>query len=132
MSLLPDVEKLTSRHLRSRPSITTLVSDRVYTAIPENPTFPLLLVRRVSGSPVTNRPLYVDAAVIQLDAYGGTKAQARDLIETARQEVATMEGSHAEGVVSGVTFGPMSWLPDTDYAKAKNRYIADFTAVVHP
>lgn len=131
--LLPDVEALVSRFLRDQEEISDLVDDRVYTAVPEKPTFPLLLVRRVSGAAVTSRPLHVDAAVLQLDAYGGSKSDARELAETARAVLAArLAGTHDLGVVSGVRFGAMSWLPDVDYSPARPRYVADATVTVHP
>lgn len=130
--MIPDAEALVSEYLRSRDAVEALVDERVYTALPKKPDWPLLLVRRVSGAPVTSRPLHLDAPVLQLDAYGGTKKQALTLVETARAELAEIQGAHALGVVSGVQFGPMSWLPDADYTPAKPRYVADVTVFVHP
>lgn len=130
--MIPDAEALVSEYLRDDDAVAALVEDRVYTAIPKTPEWPLLMVRRVSGSPVTSRPLHLDAAVLQLDAYGGTKKQAQTLVETARAALAELEGTHGSAVVSGVQFGPMSWLPDADYAPARPRYVADVTVFVHP
>lgn len=131
--MIPDAEALLSSFLRAQGDIEALVGERVYTAVPKDPTFPLLLVHRVSGSPVGSRPLHLDAPLLQLDAYGGTKKAAQTLIETARSVIArSLEGVHAEGVVTGVSFGPMSWLPDGDYSPAKPRYVVDVTAFVHP
>jgi hypothetical protein len=133
VALVPDAEALVSQFLRSRDEITTLVAQRVFTAIPNDPTFPLLLVRRVAGAPVTSRPLHLDAPVIQLDAFGGSKKQAHDLLETARAVMAVgLEGKRAGGTVSGVRFGPMSWLPDADYTPARARYTADVEIFLHP
>lgn len=130
--MIPDAEALVSQYLRDQDSIEALVDERVYTALPKSPEWPLLMVRRVSGAPVTSRPLHLDAAVLQLDAYAETKKQAQTLVETARSELAELEGTHDLGVVSGVLFGPMSWLPDGDYTPAKPRYVADVTVFVHP
>lgn len=133
VTLLPDIEALVSQFLRDQAEIVTLVDDRVYTEIPNTPTWPLLRLQRVAGGPVLSRPLWVDAAVVQFDAYGGSKAQAHTLIQTARAVVGErLEGTHVLGVVSGVTFGSLSWLPDSSYSPARNRYVADMTVVVHP
>ena len=133
VTLLPDIEALVSQFLRDQDEIVALVDDRVYTAIPNDPTWPLLRLQRVAGAPVLSRPLHVDAPVVQLDAYGGSKSQARTLIETARAVIAArLEGVHALGVVAGVTFGSMSWLPDTAYSPARSRFVADFVATVRP
>lgn len=130
---MPDAEALLSAFLRDQASIEALVAERVYTAVPKDPQFPLLMVRRVSGAPVGSRPLHLDAPLMQLDAYGGTKKVAQQIAETARDVIArSLEGVHAQGVVTGVSFGPMSWLPDGDYSPAKQRYVVDVTVFVHP
>lgn len=132
--LLPDVEALVSQFLRAQDEITDLVDERVYTVIPKNAAFPLLLAHRPPGGlAVTSRPLYLDAALVQLDAYGGSKGQARNLIETARAVLAArLEGVHESGVVTGVQFGSMGYLPDPDFTPARPRYVADLTVWVRP
>lgn len=133
VTLLPDIERLLSQFLRDQDEIDTLVDDRVYTALPKDPTWPLLLVRRVAGAPRLSRPLHVDAPIVQLDAYADTKAAAHELMATARAVIAErVEGTHALGVVSGVTFGSMSWLPDPSYTPARPRFVGDMTLTVHP
>lgn len=133
VTLLPDIEALVSRFLREQDEIVDLVDDRVYTALPSSPQWPLLRVQRVAGAPIGSRPLHLDAPVVQLDAYGGQKAAARQLIETARAVVAArLEGTHDLGVVSGVRFGSMGWLPDPTYTPARARFVCDFVAFVHP
>lgn len=131
--LLPNVEALVSQFLRDQDEIADLVADRVYTALPKSPEWPLLRLQRVAGGPVTHRPLHLDAAIVQLDAYGGSKAAALELVETARAVIADrIEGVHDLGVVTGVQFGPLSWLPDPVYSPARPRYVADVTLFVHP
>lgn len=131
--VLPDIEQLVSEFLRAQAEVTALVGQRVYTAVPNEPTFPLLLLKRIAGSPVLSRPRVIDAPVVQLDAYGGTKKQAHTLIQTACAVVAErIEGVHATGVVAGVVFGPLSWLPDPSYVPAKARFVADITFTVRP
>lgn len=133
VTLLPDIEMLVSRFLREQEEITDLVDDRVYTVVPKDPTWPLLRLQRVAGAPVLSRPLHVDAPTIQLDAYADTKAEAHTLMATARAVIAErLEGVHDLGVVCGVTFGSMSWLPDPSYSPARARFVGDFVAVVHP
>lgn len=132
VALLPDIEALVSRFLREQAEIVALVTDRVYTVVPKDPVWPLLRLQRVAGGPVISRPLRLDAPTVQLDAYGGSKADAQELIETARSVIALrLEGVHDLGVVSGVSFGSMSWLPDPSYSPARARYVADITVYVH-
>lgn len=133
VTLLPDVEALVSQFLRAQDEITDIVGDRVYTAIPKSPQFPLLRLQRVGGFPVTQQPLHLDAPTLQFDAYGGSKADAQELAATARSVLALrLEGVHDLGVVTGVRFGSMSWLPDPDYTPAKPRYVLDATVLLHP
>lgn len=131
--MIPDIEQLLSRFLRDQPEIDELVGERVYTALPKDPQFPLLQLRRIAGAPVMSRPLHLDAPLVQIDSYAPSKKAAHTLIETARSVIAErLEGAHDLGVVTGVRFGSMSWLPDDDYTPAKARYVADVEIFVHP
>lgn len=148
VELLPDVEQLLSNFLRAQaemhPFFTTGVdsagtpvvsppADRVYTDIPKNPTWPLLRITRVGGSPVTNRPLRLDAALVQLEAFGGSKRLAHQILETSRAVIdRRIQGIHPEGVATGATFGPMSYRPDDVFSPAKPRYLCLVTIYTHP
>lgn len=133
VTLLPDIERLLTDFLRAQPEVTTIVGNRVYTEIPDNPTFPLVRARRVGGFPTLHRPLYIDAPLVQVEGYAATKGAARLLAETCRAVLAERaEGGHATGVVADVTFGALIWLPDEDFTPPKPRYIADATLTVRP
>lgn len=134
VTLLPDIEALVSEFLRAQAEIVALVGARVYTALPNTPTWPLVKLVRITGAPVLSRPRVIDAPVVQFDAYGGSKKQAHDLIETVCAVIAErIEGVHVDyGVVCGVMFGPVSWQPDPSYTPARSRYIADATFTIHP
>lgn len=132
VTLLPDVEVLVTSFLRAQPEVATITT-RVYTTIPENPTFPLLRVRRIAGFPVLHHPLHLDAPLVQIEGYAQTKGAARLLTETARAVLAERAiGTHSTGVVSDVRFGAMSWLPDEEFTPPKPRYVADCTITLHP
>lgn len=134
--ILPvDVERLLSHWLRLQIELTSLdCGQRIYTEIPTNPTFPLVRVTRFGGSPVLSRPLYLDAALVQFDVWGGSKHTAWKIAETSRALLAArLAGdSHGEGVVTGITFGELRWLPDRDYTPARPRYLFDATVFAHP
>jgi hypothetical protein len=137
--VLPDAEQLVSRYLQTQGEMTDLISTRTYTEIPSEPDWPLLVVRRIGGAPVGNRPLYHDRALLQLDAYGGPKKLALTIAETARAILAddVFTGVHEVdgdpiGIVSGVEFGALRWLPDGDYTPAKPRYSFDVGVHTHP
>lgn len=129
-----DVERLLSAWLRARPDMTDLVADRVHTVMPNRAVFPFLKITQVAGTPVFSRPLYLDESYIQLDAYGGPKVLARQIIDTARAAMAEeFLGSHpGVGVVTSVRFGDLSYLPDDIYEPAQPRYIATASIYTHP
>lgn len=128
-----DAERLVSRWLRERTDITTIVGDRVYTVIPNRVVFPFLRITQIAGSPVFSRPLYLDESYIQIDAYGGPKVLARELVDTTRQALADeFVGLHPEGSVTCVTFGPLSYIPDDAYEPPQPRFIAMASIYTHP
>lgn len=140
VTLLPDAEKTVSAYLRARSEVTALVGDRVYTAIPNSPTFPLVRLTRVGGTPVHSRPLWVDEALIQVDVFGtvpgetgsGGRRQIHQIAETCRAALVEMaDTAHDEAVVDGVSFGPFSWLPDDTYTPARPRFLFDVTVHLH-
>jgi hypothetical protein len=132
LALLPDAERLVSAYLRERPRMQALVGDRIYTAFPAKAgPDALLLIQRIGGAPPLSQPLVIDAAELQLDAYGGAKATAHELAATARAELTALEGQvRPEGVVSAVRFGALRWLPDDTYDQPRPRYLLDVTLTV--
>jgi hypothetical protein len=128
-----DAERLVAAWLRARPDIAAIVDDRVVTVVPNRAVFPFLKVTQIAGAPVFSRPLYLDEAYLQIDAYGGPKVLARQLIDTARQALADeFVGTYTEGVVTGVTFGDLSYLPDDSYLPPQPRYLAMTSVYTHP
>lgn len=130
--LLVDIEKLVSAFLRGRSEVTALVSDRVYTELPQKPTFPAVRVFRWGGAPVMSRPLHLDSASLQFDVWGGPKRTAWLIAETIRSVMHDLPGPHADGVVSGVRFGSLAWLPDSSFEPARPRYMLTAEVRAHP
>lgn len=134
MSLV-DVEALVSYYLRSQSEVTAYVGQRVYTSLPKDRTFPLVRLTRVGGVPKLSRPLHVDSAHLQVDVFGGSKATAMDAMNAIREELAKIVDEAAVqplGVVCGVKFGPLAYIPDESFAPAKPRYVQDVTVTVRP
>ena len=130
-----DAERLVSAYLRADATITGLVADRVYTDLPSRATFPLIRVTLIGGAPIYSRPLFLDEAHLQLDAYGGPKVQARLIVDTVRSLLAAdaFNGVHAGGaVVTGVTFGQLAYVPDDLYDPPKPRYVAEASVFTRP
>jgi hypothetical protein len=129
---MPDVERMVVLYLRASSDVQALISQRVATELPASPTWPMATVTLISGE--ERLRLQLDAQRIQVDAWGGTKAQANLLIRTLRAVLLQMPSvTHDAGIVSMVhtLVGPQ-WLPDDTVNPARPRYLADFEIVVHP
>ena len=128
-----DVERLVSAWLRARDDIVALVEDRVFTEMPNRAVFPLLRLTLIGGNAVTSRPLYLDQSFIQIDAYGGPKVMARQIMDTVRFALDTeVVGAHPEGVITGVEFAGLRYLPDDGYDPPQPRYSATVFIYSHP
>lgn len=128
--LLPDVEALTVNRLRASADVTALVGQRVGTTLYDGLT-PALKVTLVSGDERVRD--HLDAPRVQVDAYGGTKADANDLARTARAALVAVSGAFAEGVVTAVrTLVTPWWNPDSGFEPPRPRYSFDVELTVHP
>ena len=126
----PDIEAIVAYELR------TQLSARVYSSIPENPTFPLIIVKRIGGIPSDR--IRLDSASLQIEIWGNSKSEAFDLAASARKTVFGLEpkvcttgaGYPVNAIVTGVSDSlGLTWLPDpvTD----KDRYIFGLLVFAH-
>jgi hypothetical protein len=129
-----DAERLLSAYLRAWPAVTAIVGDRVYTDLPSRATFPLIRLTQLGGRPLYSNPLYIDEAFIQIDAYGGPKVIARQIVDVVREALVTSQfiTKHDTGTVSNVVFGELAYIPDDTYDPAKPRYTAEVSILTHP
>jgi len=117
-----DVIKLLVNYLLGRTEVTALVDTRVYgnVVITEEPTYPLVAMHRFGGT-LVGPDNHIDRPIVQFDVWSDGSAGAWD-VQAAWAIVAAIRrvlspgvvaGSHAEGVVVGITeiTGPQ-WLPD--------------------
>lgn len=136
MFTLPDAARLISAYLRGVPEVVAIAGQRVYTAFPKQlpQAEPFVLVQRIGGTPVVIRPLVVDLAVLQLDAYGGTQAAAHDLVSTCRAALADLQGEQpdAAGNVCGVVVGALRYVPDETWKSPRPRYVSDVEVTLKP
>lgn len=131
--MLVDAERLLSAWLRDQDEITALVADRVYTAIPASPTWPLVRLTRIGGAPVFSRPLHLDRALIQFDVFGGPKVIAWEIAETCRAALSDLPNEPTGlGVITGIQFLSFLYVPDTTYTPARPRYVFDAAVYTHP
>lgn len=130
-----DLEAEISKALRADRAIAVLVADRVYTARPNEPTWPLILIKTIGGTTLINRPLWLEQTLVQFDCYGGSRKTAAAIASTLRTRIAAWP---EEGVRTGkVTFtdtdpAAARPLPDAAYTPARPRYIVDVTIHHHP
>jgi len=132
-----DVEALVSTFLRGQSAVTALVNDRVYTDLPHQRTYPLVLLSRIAGGFLINRPMWLEQAELQLDAFGGTHKQAWTLQATVMGLLhAQLVGEHADGVVTKVTTESVHYNPQDDFTDdrghARPRFTVTFTVTAHP
>lgn len=135
--MLPNVEKLVSTFLQTDTDMiavgTPALAGRVYTAIPNSPTFPLVRVTQFDDIKITQRPLWVVQVNLQIEAWGGSNYDAWHIAATAQSVLAErLVGVHTDGVVCGVQFGSLRNAPDTDYQPAKPRRIFTAQITAHP
>jgi len=127
------MEALVSAFLRDQPELVDLVADRVYTAIPKDATYPLVRVVQLLDTPA-GAPLYSVAFDMQVEAFGGSKADAWRIASTARALIdARLLGDYPGfGVVNGSTPGALLDLPDEDFTPAKPRWLFSSTIYGRP
>lgn len=131
--VIPDTEAMVSSFLRSRSEVTTLVAQRVFGELPKEPSYPAVRITRVAGSPVTDTHLSLDAPLLQLDVFGGTKAQARTIAATCMAVIAELPLTVVDGgYVTGVRFGSLAYQPDDAFSPPKPRYRFDVTVFARP
>lgn len=132
-----DIEALLSQFLRAQPEVTAIVADRVYTDLPHDRVYPLVLITRIGGAHSINRPLWLDDAMVQLDVFGGTHRQAYQLMNVTFAVIgARLIGQHAEGCVTNVTSDSIAYNPEDDFiderGHARPRYTASVIVTTHP
>jgi hypothetical protein len=134
VQLLPDIEAIAVTYLEADTDVAALCDGRVYTEIPEGPTYPFLTVLRIAGRP-RPRPRWLDQAQLQVAAWGNdagfSREDTRDLCETAVAALHELVGTTALGVVTGVedVLGPRS-LPDPETSWP--RFVAEVLITAHP
>jgi hypothetical protein len=132
--LAVDVERIVSQFLRANTAVTELVDDRVYSELPKAAEWPAVRLNRVGGGPAT-QPARLDLARIQIDVWGGTKANARTIAATVLAVLGDeLPGVYDGGVsvVTAVRLGTLRYSPDETFTPAKPRYIGEVSVYSHP
>lgn len=133
LTLPVNAEALLVTFLKAQAEVAAICSTRVYTVLPDGPTFPAVRVDRIGGYAVTNIPLHLEAVTLQVNCWAGPKATAYNLAQTCRAAIAErIIDAHDLGVVTKAEFGNLSFVPDTSRDPAQNRYVVDVTLFTHP
>lgn len=138
MTLLlpPNVHGSLVRFLQQDEDVLPLIgmsTDRIVTELRKDQVYPSLRVTQIGDLPITQRPLYQVQSTFQLDAFGGTKAQAMTLARTARAVChARFEGSWFGSVITGVDSNGFADSPDDFFSPAKPRYLFLLIVYAHP
>lgn len=123
----PDIEAVVSGWLRD--GNISGIGTRWYSSIPGTPTYPLGRIQRVGGLPAVRQ--YLDAANIQVEVWGESKSEARDIAAAARVRLLRLTGqSVTDPVIAFVSAVEdalgLSWRPDPE--TGKDRYL--FSVIV--
>jgi hypothetical protein len=135
VTLLPDVEAMTSTFLRAQAEVTALVGQNVYTVTPNDVTtkFPFIRLTRIAGQPLFSQPLVVDQARIQVDCWGGPKKLAWQMAATCMAVLSErFIGTQTGGVVCAVEFGALIDQPDASFDPPQPRWLFDVTITAKP
>lgn len=129
--LSPASEQLVIDYLKAQADVNALVSGRVSTARPSNPTDPSVTITRFGG--LLQEADWIDTPVIQVDIWARTRTEAENVMRTVRAAMSyqAIAGEHTLGIVTSSyeTAGP-GWLPDP--ITSLSRYTFDVQLTVHP
>lgn len=132
LDLLPDVERLTIGFLVAQPEVQALAAGGVHSEFPKDKTFPLVRVHQFGTLPARN-PRWLETSTVQIEAFGGSKNQARQLLETCIATMqARMQGTHDLGIVTDVRFTGLADVPDETFTPAKPRWLCVAQITAHP
>ena len=124
--------------------VAALVDDRVYSALPINPTFPCVRLSRIGGQ-VRSAPAYhLESSLIQVEALGGSRSSTWMIAETCRAVIAqrfanagTVDVGTDTAVISmcevgGIREDAVKALPKNDDGTERHRAHFDAVIYAHP
>lgn len=142
LRLQVDVGRLVIAYLLTITEVTAIVSNRIGNVLYAG-SGPAVQVNDITGDELV--PRHLDAAHLQVDAWGGNRAQSLDLARTVRAALlempaATVTALHtvpvpswATGVATDVaTLTRPRWLPDDSVNPPRPRFSGDYQVIAHP
>lgn len=126
--LLPDPVVAARTALLAQPTLTALVADRIYWAIPSDPppTYPLLVVSSVNDDE-DGRPDGL-VATVQVDVWGVGKSvvdvnDCRTVARTLRSVARDLKGTWGTASIYNAVAGQI--IPNPDPAAGRARFVVD-------
>lgn len=129
LHILPDTETLAIAYLKTVPEVTAIVGSSVVSKRPPKAVYPMLEVAvRIGGIPPIEWRLGAD--ILQVDAWGKTRSQARRLIYVAHAALIAWNGSQPNGevVANTVTFAGPQALADPNLS----HWLCRVRCFIHP
>jgi len=132
ITVLPDSELALIQYLRSKTELTALVpAERITTALPPQPTYPVVLIQRIGGQALAWQSL--DEPAYQVDVVGGSRYQCQQIARTVRACILAIFND----VVSEATLSSASeevalqWMPDDVVVPPLSRFTARYRVILH-
>jgi hypothetical protein len=127
-----DIESALVAWLPTDPAASALADDRIYTAIPRQPVWPLVRLTRIGGA-VDSQHAWIDRPNVQIEAWADTRAGAFDLCQALVDAlIVRLPGTRIADLTT-VTHtrmaGGVVWSPDP--ADDRPRYLFDVEATCH-
>lgn len=132
VALLPDVVAVVRQALLGQAAVVALVSTRIYNRIPATPTFPLVVVTKVSEQELQ---WHTSNARVQIDCWAAAagdagEAQADLIGRTILASMRDLVGTWSSGKVSNTGLALILTGPDPDTGRA--RRIIDLFVETNP
>jgi hypothetical protein len=132
ISVLPDAELAVIQYLRSRSEVTNLVpGERITTTLAPNPTYPVVLVKRIGGNATAWQR--IDEPALQIEVVGGTRYQCQALARTVRACILAIRNDQVSEatLVSGFEEVGIQWIPDSVVVPPLPRFVARYQVLLH-
>ena len=119
-----DPERILSAFLRDDADVEEVFSDRVYTVMPKEKSYPMLILSRWGGYAAVPEVNVLDIAEMQFDVYGDRKKQAQDAAQLVRAvlDQRLPAGNSGDGWVTHAATSQLRYLPDEASDPERPRY----------
>lgn len=131
VNVLPDGELALIQYLRSRTEITDFVpADRITTALAPQPTYPVVLVRRIGG---LVKSWQIDEPAFQVEVVGGSRYQCQQIARAVRACILAIRNDTVTEatLVAGFEEVGIQWIPDNVVVPPLPRFVARYQVLLH-